>query len=205
MERRRSPPYPFINLAKAKVLAAKLPRNRPIRAHDAAKAWGREETSSRAAQAIGALRQFGLVETEGRRENRWLRLTPLGHRIAEADDPQARQEAALHPEIFGELWRELQSGKTNRTELLQSLTMNRAYPFNPTAASDVLRIFAESIMFAQLPVGPNDLGELMVRPAAVTEEVLAMGKVRIIYREQLERSDFAELRDHFEAKLRRYG
>lgn len=204
MERRRSPRYPFINLAKAKILAAKVPRNRAIRAGDAAKAWGRQENSSRAAQAVSALRQFGLIEIEGRRENRWLRLTPLGHRIAETDDPQARQQAALHPEIFQELWRGLQEGKTSRKELVQLLTMDRPYPFNPVTAPDVLRIFAESIMFAQLPLGPNDLDELIARPATVAEEVLAMGKVRIIYQGQLERSDFAELRDHFEAKLRRY-
>ena len=203
MERRRSPRYPFIDLERALALARRLPPKAAASWQDAAKAWGKEESSSRVAQVISALRQFELLEVEGHGPSRQLLLSPLARDLLETGNRSALQHAALSPRIFDELWHEIRSRKTNHAALLRLLTTNRSYPFNPRAAEEVLRIFKKTVKFADLVPDHVDIDELIQsRPRILSEEVIAMGKIRIQYRGELERKDFQEARDHFESKLK---
>jgi len=90
---------------------------------------------------------------------------------------------------------------------LRFLTTKRTYPFNPRAAEDVLRIFKETVKFAGHPPDPQaDIDEIIqTRPRILGEEVLAMGKIRIQYRGEPDRSDFELLRNYFSAKAKAAG
>ena len=63
--------------------------------------------------------------------------------------------------------------------------------------------FKKTVKFADLVPDQGDIDDLIQsRPRILGEEVLAMGKIRIQYRGELERKDFQEARDHFESKLK---
>ena len=63
--------------------------------------------------------------------------------------------------------------------------------------------FKKTVKFADLVPDQVDIDDLIQsRPRILAEEVLAMGKIRIQYRGELELKDFQEARDHFESKLK---
>ena len=185
---------------RAIALVRRLP-NGWVTSQEAATAWGKEETSSRVAQVISALHQFDLVEVEGHKLARRLRLTKLACAILETSDTSALEYAARSPRVFDELL-EAMRHPTSHAALLARLTTDRSAPFNPRAAQDVLRLFKQTVKFANLPTGPNDIDEVIQSRHVVAEEVLSMGKIRIQYRGEPDRKDFQELRDHFESKLK---
>ena len=204
MHRHRSPRYPYIGLAKALALAAELPRaEMPV--EGVAKAWGREGGSSRVAQAIAALRQYGLIHVARRGKSSHLELTLLGDRLRKARRPRDLCDAALNPMAFEFVWNKMQSGATSREALIQLLTSDYEYgpPFSPRAAEEVLRIFVANAELAKLEVG-DELAKAVstMHGPVVQEEILAQGKIRIQYRGSPDRKDFEEARAHFAAKAK---
>lgn len=158
----RSPPYPFISLAKA------IERVKPVyeeaKHHDAsiellAKAWGYSTSSSGLLQTAAALLQFGLLQDEGSGGKRRFRLTNDALRIVQDPNPlsEKRKEAivrsALFPKIHQELWNKF--GASGGETLLQTyLTIDRREageaPFSEKAASDLISEYKETIAYAEL-------------------------------------------------------
>jgi hypothetical protein len=208
MLRQRSPSSPFVNLARALALAEGLPRSKGFSFEEAAQTWGYDKKSSRVPQAISMLRQYNIIRVEGRGSQTRLQLTDLGRALLETRSLGDLQEAALNPTVFSSLWDRLRSGATSRDTLLHLLTRTYDYgpPFTTRAAEEVLRIFAENLAFARLVSEADEelVAELQSRPV-VTEEILAMGKIRIQYRGVPDKKDFEEARAHFAAKAKRSG
>lgn len=102
----RSPNYPALTLPQALEAASKLweaEKRTPVSSETAAKSMGYKSLSGPARVAIGAMRQYGLVD---KTEKGHLRLSDLAVRALHADGEellQARIEAAQKPALFMEL------------------------------------------------------------------------------------------------------
>jgi hypothetical protein len=107
----RSPAYPFIPLGRAIVRSEQLRRaigEVEVGVDQARQCWGYGPSSSGGIQTEAALKQFGLLETNGRGESRRLKLSVLALRLAGASlDSRERhkllERAALTPSIHREL------------------------------------------------------------------------------------------------------
>jgi hypothetical protein len=127
----------------------------------AADAWGTKITSSATLQTAAALLQYGLIEDEGSRSARRVKLSRLGLSIVMDKRPDsvernaAIKDAALNPNIFGELWRTYGNAAGLDDSALQfALTLERTQqgkaPFSPEAAREVIRVYRESMTYAGL-------------------------------------------------------
>jgi hypothetical protein len=160
----RSPPYPYIGLGRAIERAEKLyakARNFAVPLSTAAEAWGTKTTSSATPQTTAALLQYGLVQDEGSRNARRIKLTPLGLSIVMDKRPTsperdaAIKDAAQRPAIFKELWAVYGNASgLDDTALEFALTLGRSQegraPFSPDAAKEVIRVFRETMAYSGL-------------------------------------------------------
>jgi hypothetical protein len=154
--RHRSPAYPFISLTKAieRIQAMHDAEGRHAARFDVlAKRWGFAAQSSSAAQTVGALRQYGLLEVEkGMGFDRTFRLTDRALRILLDKRPgertKALQDAAKAPKLYGDLW-EKWGGVLPSDENGQShLTVDRG--FNPAVVESLLANYKETLRVASL-------------------------------------------------------
>jgi len=178
----RSPPYPYIGLAKAVQKAEQF--YAAVRSHGAAlptaaKAWDTGPKSSATMQSAGALSQYGLLEDEGAGATRKIKLTPLGLKIVmdkrpESGDREAAiQAAALSPKIFAELYSQYGTSDGIADALLiHALTAERVQsgkaPFSEQSAADVIRVYRDTMSYAGM-VDPDkrpDEGPLQGPPQA---------------------------------------
>jgi len=213
----RSPKYPFISLSKSIAQAGKLADFKKggwVSEDQAAEAWSVGKDSSAVPQTVAALSQFGLLEMEGRGKERRVAPSGLARRIlgSPKTELEALQEAALKPEVFRELWEALQSKPgMDRSALVDLLTNNRSWPFNPRAADEVLRLFDETMAFAELEVaGQGSRGDDAAKqelnlhgPASGVEEVLAGGRIRIHFSDSPSAGDYELLRGYCDLMIGR--
>lgn len=176
----RSPPFPYIGLAKALSKAEQLygaVRHHSAALPTAAKAWETGAKSSATLQSAGALIQYGLLEDEGSADSRKVKLTPLALKIVmdrrpgSADRAAALKQAALTPKAFSELYE--QYGTTREIDealLIHALTVERLQqgkaPFSEESASDVVRIYRDSLQYA----GFNDSDKKLDEGETESEE-----------------------------------
>lgn len=158
---KRSPKYPFIPLERALMRAEELYRSEgrnftPISV--ATGHWGYKPKSSGGLQTIGALIGYGLLEDEGSRKDRKVRVTELTRRILldQRPDSEERQdlikEAALAPSIFSTLWtRWGESGFPSPASMRHSLLFD--YNFNERSVDDVIEVITDTFEFAGLTPG----------------------------------------------------
>lgn len=151
----RSPPFPFIPLARAVARAKEFEAaygSHPGRVGLAVKTWGYAEKSSGGNQTIGALVSFGLMQDEGSNEARKLRLTPLAMTILKDKRPGAAEAAiktaALKPKIIAELWKEWGANRPPDPECISTLYLDKR--FTEDAAVRLLRIYDDTIRYAGL-------------------------------------------------------
>lgn len=157
MAKHRSPAYPAVNLEQAIVYARSIydaDRRNQVPVGVAIEHLGYTDGSSQGMRAIAALTQFGLLEQDGKKEDRRVRLTEraLDILIAPSDShpPRIRaiQEAALLPTLHAELWNggrsELPSDATLRANLV------RHNEFNENYVDRFIRQFRDTIQFAGL-------------------------------------------------------
>lgn len=153
----RGPSYPAINIKQAIERAQQLwnmeKRNAaPLGA--VAKHWNYSETSSSGRITTAALLQYGLLEDEGSKDNRTVKLSgrALDVLLDEPDSPKrlkAIQDAVLAPRITAEIlskWpaHELPSDQTLRFYLL------REKGFNDGAVDGFIKDLRDSISYARL-------------------------------------------------------
>lgn len=156
--RTRSPAYPSICLEAAIERAQVIYRNENRNAAHVDVIighWGYEQGSSNGLRAIAALKQFGLLEEEGKKENRQVRLSRLALDILiphEDGDPSQRQairEAALRPPLHCEIWDKYKGQLPSDAALRRYLLIDRN--FNDAAVDPFIRQFRETVAFADLP------------------------------------------------------
>ena len=151
----RSPNYPAISLEKALARASELYRKgkrHRVPAESVPELWGYKSLNGPASQTVSALLQFGLIEDEGTKAQRVLRVTDLAQDILEHPDRDQRaaalKKAALNPRIHLELWQE--HGADQPPEASLRWTLARERGFTETGARELAREWAETLAFAGL-------------------------------------------------------
>lgn len=157
-KKQRSPSYPAIGLKeaieRARVLYQHEGRN-PAPTAAVVDHWGYSEKSSGGRLALAALKKYGLVDDEGSKERRQIRLTPLALAILldEREGSQERaaaiRDAALLPTVHRELIEKYPDGLPSDANLRYHLSVERA--FTDAAVKEFVPRFRETMAFAGLP------------------------------------------------------
>lgn len=155
IKKERSPSYPFISLRKAVERARTLyegHRREPARLAVIAETWGYAPRSSGLQQTVGALKQFGLAEDAGSGEARKVQITDLARRIIVDNRPGAReqalQEAAKNPRLIAEYLPRWIPTRPSDAHCESELVFD--YGFNPPAARQFIKVFDDTVVYAQL-------------------------------------------------------
>ncbi|MXZ13734.1 MAG: hypothetical protein F4Y78_07015 [Candidatus Dadabacteria bacterium] len=158
MSRTRGINYPFISLKKAlervQQLYDKEGKHQSAQ-HIAAEHWDYSERSSGVRQTIAALRAFGLIDKSDKHNPGGIQLSELALRIIldKREDSTEREQAikasAIKPKIFREMWGKWGSdGLPSDNNMAHFLIFDKKS--NEKAASNIVRIFKETITFAGL-------------------------------------------------------
>jgi hypothetical protein len=155
----RSPAFPFIPLEKAVQRAQQFETayaHNWGRIANIAKVWEYTEKSSGGIQTVAALVGFGLMEDEGKNEDRRLHLTPLALTILKDKRPGAAEAAiktaALNPKVLAKLWKDWGAQRPPAVECESQLHLDMK--FTEEAAKRLLKIYDATIAFAKL--APTD-------------------------------------------------
>ncbi len=158
-KRPRSPSYPSIPLGKAVERAEVLYKNEgkylapidSIIAH-----WGYTSRSGRALRQLAALKKFGLTIEEGSRDDRQIKLSPLGLFIVMPDSPErgaSLKKAAMAPAIHKELRDKYSDGLPSDSTVRWYLKSERG--FTESAANELVAEYRATMEFAGLD-GPQE-------------------------------------------------
>lgn len=168
-KKERSPSFPFISLRKALERARAMHdryKREPARVIVVGSVWGLGAKSSGMQQTVAALKQYGLLDDSGSKEERKVSLTPLALRILIDTRPGQREdglrEAAIKPRLFSEYQR-WAAHRPPDDHVMSELRFDRG--FTEEAAKTFIRVFFDTMDFAG--VG-NDY-----EPDAVEELTLA--------------------------------
>lgn len=154
--------YPFMSLPEAVDAARKIYNKERKTAAPVASAiqhLGYAESSSGGRQTISALLQFGLLEDEGRKEDRLVRLTVRALDVLLAGEDSNERKSALvecvrSPKIYGDIFAkwpdELPSDQTISYFLLRDRN------FNPKAITSFIKDLRASLSFVGVE-HPRDL------------------------------------------------
>jgi hypothetical protein len=181
--RTRSPSFPFISLPKAleRVRALfEVAGHREVSFEELATAWNYGIHSSGALQTIGALGQFGLLESRGPSRARRFRLTPEALCLVEEPDPgsesyrTALRRTALRPKVFSELAHQFSGKGLTDAALIHYLVQGRReigeLPFTEQGAKDVVGRLKETFGFAGIDLDrPSDKSEASLSPTATDQ------------------------------------
>lgn len=148
--------YPFISLPvaieKARAFHKEERKNAaPVGA--ALKHFGYAETSGIGRQTVSALLQFGLLQDEGRKEDRQVRLTDdaLTIILDLPDSPErlrAIQRAARSPRLYANILAKWPDEPPSDHSL--SFYLQKEFDFNPKTLAAFISDFRESLAFAKL-------------------------------------------------------
>lgn len=156
-KRVRSPNYPVIPLDRAIEQAAALFRSQQryaVSVEVAAKDWNISPKSSYLAQHVAAMSAYGLVDTEGEKESRKVKVSDLAFKIIIDKRPDSEErwvltkESALSPYIFRKIYEQYPSGLPSDHALQYALLTD--YKFNPEAVNDFMKILKETFDFANV-------------------------------------------------------
>jgi hypothetical protein len=155
----RSPKHPAIDLAEAISKAQVFYKKEGFHYAPTSVAmqhWGYSTKSSSGIRALAALVQFGLLEhdKESSDGERRVRVSDLGSKIIRSPEgsPEraaAIKEAALHPRLYGVLWKKwgpnLPSDDSMQFELVRG-----DWGFNRDAVATFIKDFKSTVAFAKL-------------------------------------------------------
>lgn len=151
----RSPLYPAINLETAIQRARQIyekERRHATPVTTIVAHWKYSSLNGPAAQALAALKKYGLMEDEGAGQDRKAKLSALAEVILVHPDEDSRkdavQEAALMPTLHRELWERYHLELPSDSNLHWELTHDRG--FTETGATEFIRVYRATIAFAQL-------------------------------------------------------
>ncbi len=153
----RSPNYPLLTLERSLSLTEALNRSHnrylvPIEV--AAKDWDISATSSYISQYIAALSAYGLIDVEGIKDAKKVKVSDVAFKIIMDKRPSSPdreiliKEAALKPNIFRKLCSTYPNGLPDDHALEYELVTT--YNFNQNSVSDFITIFKKNIDFANV-------------------------------------------------------
>ena len=157
-KRARSPAYPAIGLAeaveKAEDIRAKEGRN-ATNVDTALGHWGHMPKSGSGMVALSALIKHGLLEGEGRGDERRVKLTALAQKILLDQRPESTErlaairEAALLPPIYSGIWEKYQGALPSDATIRYHLRGDRN--FMDEAADACIKNLKATLAYARLP------------------------------------------------------
>ena len=165
-KRQRSPGYPAIDLGKAVRRAEAIYQHEgeaPVPVTAVLSHWGYSGLNGRASRQLAALKKFGLIEDEGGKGGRRIRLSQLGLSIVDPASRERRkdlQSAALMPAIHRELREQFAEEGASDRSVGAYLVSSRG--FTSAAARELIAEYRATLRFAGLD-GPVDGGG--ARPA----------------------------------------
>lgn len=114
--------------------------------------WGYSSVNSPGSGQLAALARFGLLDDEGTKDERKVRVTDLAVKILEHPDPEEREvatrHAALLPSVHQDMWSKYGSALPSEDNLRWFLTRERG--FSQNGATDFIREYRATIDFAKL-------------------------------------------------------
>jgi hypothetical protein len=156
----RSPSFPFISLKKAVERLREMAdahRRNQARMVTVGVTWGYAAKSSGLLQTVAALKAFGLIDDIGGGPDRKIQVSDLGWRILHDARPGALEtairEAALKPRLIAEYVAQWVPARPSDAHCLSELQLDRG--FNDVAAKLFLKVFDETISYANLKNGDN--------------------------------------------------
>jgi len=170
MAGKRSPRYPRVSLFKAITLAKRLydgAHQNKIASDTAAQVIGYQNSSSGAAAgALGALRQYGLVD--GLRGD--VGVSDLAMRILEPMDAdehiEALHEAANRPEVFTQILQQF-GGELPKADAPITAMLVRQMGFSRGGATEVLKVLRDTL--SELPDEPVEEDVPATAPTSPSE------------------------------------
>jgi hypothetical protein len=155
--RHRSPNYPAFSLRRAVEKAKDV--------YDAYKQvqvpittvhtrWSYEQMSGVVLQTVAALKAYGLVDVDGDKDKRMIRLTDAAVKIIRGhpDRLQLLRDAALSPSVYAELWEKYKADGIPPDDILTHC-LEWELHFNPNAIGGFIADFRDTIAFANLIQG----------------------------------------------------
>ncbi len=156
--RTRSPNFPLFSLRKAverTELIHKAAKKFSVSAETALKSIGYSSTtSSSALQTIGALKAYGLIETEGSGPTRKVAVSEAGAQIVLGHPERANllKKAALMPPLFAQIWAlQTDDGMPPDDVIRHHLLWD--LKFNDAAIPTFIAAFRDTLAYAGLNVG----------------------------------------------------
>jgi len=152
-KRVRSPAYPAFDLKEAiekirSLYATEATAEATVEV--AAQAWGYSSDSSSGPQAIATLKQYGLLEEQGRGLDRTVKVSGLALDILEpesgTDPAESIATSALKPQVFTDLWEQFGDGGSDAN--IRAYLIRRG--FNTKAAPVIIRTYRGTEGFASL-------------------------------------------------------
>lgn len=182
-KKERSPSFPFISLRKAVERARAMHdryKREPARVMIIGNVWGLGAKSSGMQQTVAALKQYGLLDDSGSKEERKVTLTPLALRILIDTRPGQREdglrEAALKPRLFSEYQR-WAAHRPPDDHIISELRFDRG--FTEEAAKTFIRVFFDTMDFAGVAEDyePDAVEELVLGDPSDAELEAAAARV----------------------------
>ena len=173
--------YPFIGLEEAVEKARAFhveERKSAAPVASAVKHFGYGENSSGGRSTISALLQFGLLEDEGRKEDRHVKLTDraLNILLDLPDSPErikSLQECVRMPKLYAKLLEKYSDELPSNHSI--GYHLQRDYDFNPKTLHSFISDFRDSLAFAKIgKVTPINLPENLGMPI---EEAITINQV----------------------------
>lgn len=162
----RSPAYPGIGLEQAveRVKQVRGAQGSHFAHVDAVcDVWDLSPRASKARVTLAALRYFGLMDFEGRGQDRRAKVSQLGLDILFTEEDsaaraQSLQKAALNPSIHRAIWEEYQ-GELPDSDTSLKFALIRDRGFNDNTVGQFIGLFRQTLGYAGLTGTHSDLGE----------------------------------------------
>jgi len=170
-QRVRSPNYPNYSLKECMAFLEKLYAKygtSEVHVDDAINQMGHSPTSSTAGRVLASMFSFGLLESRGAKDSKFVRLSRLAQEILLEEDGSPERfnllkQAALSDDSMQEIWNKWGANIPHEDSIKKSLQLEMNY--TPQGAKRFASVIAETYDFGQLSNATSDDEE-----AAATEE-----------------------------------
>ena len=166
MKREKSPAYPAFGIGEAIEKAKKLyavAKQHPVHPHVVHKALNYATDSGPALVAVSALKQFGLLDDQGRGDTRTLQLSKIAigivrdERLVSKERNDLIRLASKNPKIYSAIIDKYDDDFPSDEAMINELKMH--FGFTDKAAPAVIRKFRETLDYLvglDAPSGPRD-------------------------------------------------
>lgn len=156
----RSPSYPSISLKRAVELSKELyqkVRKNKVGAADAMQEMGFNPAASTGQRALAAIISYGILEAEGARGDRQVKLSGLGldlvlHSEGSEEHTAAKRKAALKPNLHAWAAKKWHDGLPGSDQIVRSSFM-REFEFNDKAIDIFIEELRETFAYAGFDAG----------------------------------------------------